>query len=67
MITSILAVWEEILQFFTDNFPSVQSMFWDTAGGGQLTLLGTLCVINVAIGVFFLIMGVIQNFIHLRT
>ena len=69
MIEGILTIWEAVIGFFTDNFPSIQNMFWNDAGSGQgsLTILGILCVINVAVGVFFLIMGVIQNFLHLRT
>lgn len=69
MIEGVLSIWESVIGFFTDNFSSIQGMFWNEAGtgDGHLTFLGILCVINVAVGVFFLIMGVIQNFLHLRT
>lgn len=63
LIGSITGVWSEIMTWITTSLASVQTVFY---AEGALTFLGVLAVIGVAIGVVFLIIGVIQNFLHLR-
>lgn len=65
MIASITGVWTEIMTWITTSLASVQTVFYNSSSG-DLTFLGTLAVISVAIGVGFLLIGVIQNFLHLR-
>lgn len=70
MIGTITTVWTSIMQWVTTSLGQVQQVFY-TAGAagepGELTFLGVLAVISVAIGVAFLLIGVIQNFLHLRS
>lgn len=63
LIGSITNVWSEIMTWITTSLASVQTVFY---AEGALTFLGVLAVIGVAIGVVFLIIGVVQNFLHLR-
>lgn len=63
MISAITTAWTEIMSWVTTSLASVQTVFY---AEGALTFLGTLAVISVAIGVCFLLIGVIQNFLHLR-
>lgn len=63
MLEAIVNVWESMMSAITDMIASAQTLFYTESG---LTFLGTLAVIGVAIGVVFLVIGVIQNFLHLR-
>lgn len=63
MVSAITTVWDEIMEWITTSLASVQSVFY---AGDSLTFLGVLAVISVAIGVGFLVIGVIQNFLKLR-
>lgn len=72
MIAAITEVWQEILTWFTTALGSIQTVFVTTSGSGAdvtytLTFMGVLAVISVAIGIVFLLVGVIQNFLHLRS
>ena len=63
MLEAITDVWTAMISTITGMISSAQTMFY---AEGALTFLGTLSVIGVAVGVVFLIIGVIQNFLHLR-
>lgn len=63
MIGTITQVWTEVMAWITTSLGSVQEVFYDD---GALTFLGTLAVIGVSIGIGFLIIGVVQNFLKLR-
>lgn len=63
MVSAITTVWGDIMKWITDSLSSVQTVFY---ADSNLTFLGTLAVISVAIGVAFLVIGVIQNFLKLR-
>lgn len=63
MVTAITSVWTEIMTWITTSLASVQTVFY---ADNSLTFLGVLAVISVAIGVAFLVIGVIQNFLKLR-
>lgn len=64
IVNGITAVWTAISTWVIDTIPNVVEVFYTAEGG--LTFLGTLSVIALGISVFFLIMGLIQNFLHLR-
>lgn len=64
MIASITGVWSDIMEWIVTSLTSVQAVF--VSAEGQLTFLGTLAVVSVAIGIAFLVIGVIQNFLRLR-
>lgn len=63
VISAIVAVWNAIMTALVDLVEVAQGMFW---ADGALTFLGTLSVIGVAIGFILLVVGIIQNFLHLR-
>lgn len=63
MIEAITNVWSDIMEWIVTSLGSVQSVFYTETG---LTFLGTLSVISVAIGIAFLVIGVIQSFLRLR-
>ena len=62
-LAPITAVFSEIITWIVSALESVLAVFYVD---GALTFLGLLGVAGLAISVFFLIMGVIQNFLHFR-
>lgn len=60
----ILEVFTGIGTWLTSSVTALQPMFWDAETG--LTFLGTLGVAGLAFSVIFLVIGVIQNFLHFR-
>lgn len=69
IITSIFGVFSETGKWLTQFIPTLISLFWSEGSGdtpGSLTFLGILAVMGLSISVFFLIMGLIQNFLHFR-
>lgn len=69
IVTAILAVWSGISSWIIEGLQSIVALFWTagSSGGGELTFFGTLSVVSVGIGVFFLLLRVLQNFIKLRS
>ena len=65
MVTSITNIFAGIGEWIADFLPTVMSIFWDS-DAQSLTFLGVLAVCGLAISIFFLLMGVIQNFLHFR-
>ena len=65
MVTAVTNVFAGIGEWITDFLPTIMSLFWDADANG-LTFLGVLAVCGLAISIFFLLMGVIQNFLHFR-
>lgn len=64
VISQITQVWTSLMQWLSTSVGSVVEIFYTSEGG--LTFLGTLAVFALGISVFFLLMGLIQNFLHLR-
>lgn len=64
VITAITAVFDAVMSWLATAIESVIPLFWSTDNG--LTFLGVLALVGLAISVFFLIVGLIQNFLHLR-
>lgn len=62
-LAPITSVFSEIITWIVDAMSDVLSIFY---ADNALTFLGVLAVAGLAISVFFLIMGVIQNFLHFR-
>ena len=63
MIGAITETWTAVMTWITTALSSVQTVFY---AENQLTFLGVLAVISVAIGIAFLVIGVVQNFLKLR-
>lgn len=69
VITAITNVFEAIGAWFVEFIPTLIQLFYTAPAEGVtggLTFLGVLAVISLAISVFFLVMGIIQNFLHFR-
>ena len=64
VITAITGVFTAVMEWIMTAITTVIGVFW-TAGEG-LTFLGVLALIALAISIFFLLVGLIQNFLHLR-
>ena len=63
IISAITAVFTAVMQWVITAITSVIAVFWT---GEQLTVLGVLALIALGISIFFLLVGLIQNFLHLR-
>ena len=69
ILEAIFAVFTDVGDWIISALTSLMSIFW-TAGAdgaaGQLTFLGVLAVAGLAFSVIFLIIGIIQRFLHFR-
>lgn len=61
--SGIFAVWTQITDWMIDGLKSATNAFYYN---GQLTLLGYLCIIPLALGVALLLISIIQKFLRLR-
>ena len=64
MLSAILDVFTEIFQWLRFRFNSAWMVFYDD---GQLTFFGILAVASLGISLFFLLIRVVQNFLHFRS
>lgn len=70
MVEAITNVWSDVMEWIISAIASAQDVFYTAPvgeGPGSLTFLGVLAVIGLAIGIVFLVIGVIQNFLRLRS
>lgn len=65
IITAITGVFTSIASWITTSIPSITEVFYSSESG-QLTFLGVLAVVALGISIFFLLMGLVQNFLHFR-
>lgn len=63
VITAITAIFTAIGEWIVTALDSLQAVFWTDQG---LTFLGVLAVCGLAFSVVFLIIGIIQRFLHFR-
>lgn len=63
VLTSILSVFSSVGTWIAEAVNDLIPMFYGTDG---LTFLGVLAVAGLAFSVIFLVIGVIQNFLHFR-
>ena len=64
VVSSITQVFSAIADWIANAIPTFTEIFYTAESG--LTFLGTLAVIGLGISVFFLLMGLVQNFLHFR-
>lgn len=64
ILTDIISVFEAMFTAIIGWLVDVVDLFWTSADG--LTFFGVLSVIALAISVFFLLIHVVQNFLHFR-
>ena len=62
VLQAILAVFTMVGEWIADAVTSLMPMFYDAESG--LTFLGVLAVAGLAFSVVFLIIGIIQKFLH---
>lgn len=60
----ILQVFTAIFTWLISSLESVVGLFWDS---GDLTFFGVLAVFSLGISIFFLLVRVVQNFLHFRS
>ena len=63
VLAAILAVFTQVGNWITTAVTALTPMFF---AEGALTFLGVLAVSGLAFSVIFLILGLIQNFLHFR-
>ena len=68
LIQAIFEVWDNISEWIILHLTGLVDLFWTANGdgGGSLTFFGVLAVVGLGISVIFLLMRIIQNFLHLR-
>lgn len=68
VLTAIMEVFSSVASWIVETVPTVTSLFWTVgeSGAGSLTFLGVLAVAGLAISVAFLLIGIIQKFLHFR-
>lgn len=69
VLDAVLDVFSSIGAWFSEFVPTMFSLFWTVGAngeGGSLTFLGVLAVAGLAFSVVFLVIGLIQNFLHFR-
>lgn len=64
IISSILEVFSSVGTWIAEAVTDLMPMFYTSTDG--LTFLGALAVSGLAFSVVFLILGIIQNFLHFR-
>lgn len=63
VITAITAVFTAIFEWIITAIEAVVPVFYGAEG---LTFLGVLALVALGISIFFLVLGLIQNFLHFR-
>ena len=64
MIETVLDVFNEIGSWISTELSSLMSVFYNADSG--LTFLGVLAVAGLGFSVIFLVLGIIQRFLHFR-
>lgn len=65
MIEAITNVFTGMGDWIAQYMPTIMSIFYNTETN-TVTFLGILALCGLAISIFFLLMGVVQNFLHFR-
>lgn len=68
IVNAILAVFSDIGDWIVQALQDLMGIFWTTGSGGEgsLTFLGVLAVCGLGFSVIFLIIGIIQRFLHFK-
>lgn len=65
LLTAIFAVFTAVGNWIMEQLAALPSIFWN-ADDNSLTFLGVLAIVGLGISVIFLMIRVIQNFLHFR-
>lgn len=63
VLDKMFEVFDAVGTWIGEAVTAMIPIFWDSTNG--LTFLGTLAVLGVAFAVMFLIIGIIQKFLHI--
>lgn len=68
ILSAIFEIFTGVGDWITQALNSLMDLFWlpGAEGAGELTFLGVLAVAGLAFSVIFLIIGIIQRFLHFR-
>lgn len=66
IISDITNVFSAVADWIASAVQNVIPMFYQAGEGGGLTFLGTLAIAGLGFSVIFLLIGLIQNFLHFR-
>lgn len=64
ILQSILDVFSSVGTWIAESVTELMPMFYSAESG--LTFMGVLAVAGLAFSVIFLVLGIIQNFLHFR-
>lgn len=68
ILTAIFGVFSKFGTWIVETIPDLLGLFWkpaaESGGTGSLTFLGILAVCGLAMSVIFLLVGLIQRFLH---
>ncbi len=64
VLQSVTAVFTEMAEWVSTTIPTITTIFYTAESG--LTILGVLAVAGLSMSVFFLLVGVVQNFLNFR-
>lgn len=65
MINAITEVFTGIGNWIAEYMPTIMEIFYNSEAQ-KLTMLGVLAICGLAVSIFFLLMGIVQNFLHFR-
>lgn len=65
LLTAIFAIFGDVGDWIVEMLGSITALFWN-ATDSSLTFLGVLSLISLGISVIFLMIRVVQNFLHFR-
>lgn len=66
LFTTIGSVITNFAQVLGNGFQSLVGIFYTTGENGGLTLVGTLCLVGLGIGIVYWAFRMIKGLIHLR-
>lgn len=64
VLTAIFAVFTAVSDWILETVPTLYPLFYNAESG--LTFLGVLAVAGLAFSVVFLLIGIVQRFLHFR-
>lgn len=65
IVNAILSIFSGIGDWITTSLNDLMAIFWNSSTS-ELTFLGVLAVCGLGFSVIFMIVGVIQRFLHFR-
>ncbi len=64
VLKAVTGVFSSITDWVVETLPKLVPVFYNAESG--LTFFGVLAVAGLAVSIFFLLFGLVQNFLHFR-